>query len=51
MNLVEILDRICIKAPLVSAEQQAVINELVEVLAQAQRGPHPYFLKGAVGSL
>jgi len=48
MNLVEILDRTCIKAPLVAHEKQAVINELVDVLAQAKRVQNPDLLKEAV---
>ncbi len=48
MNLLEILDRSCIKAPLESTEKQAVINELVDVLAECGRVGNPDALKEAV---
>lgn len=48
MNLLELLDRSCIKAPLESTEKQAVINELVDVLAACDRVGNPGALKEAV---
>lgn len=48
MNLLEILSSDCIKAPLESTEKRAVIDELVDVLANCGRVPDPDSLKQAV---
>lgn len=48
MNLLEITGRECIRAPLRATEKRAVIDELVDVLADAGRVADPDALKQAV---
>jgi fructose-specific phosphotransferase system IIA component len=48
MNLLDILSPACIKAPLESSDKKSVIEELVDVLAQAGKVKDPAALKNAV---
>lgn len=48
MNLLDILTQDCIKAPLSSTDKKGVIEELVDVLAAADRTQDPTSLKEAV---
>ncbi|MFZ4574539.1 MAG: PTS sugar transporter subunit IIA [Phycisphaerales bacterium] len=48
MNLLDILSLDCIRAPLVATEKRAVINELVDLLAGANRVQDAAGLKDAV---
>lgn len=48
MNLLDILSSDCIRAPLVSLDKRSVIDELVDVLAEAGRVPASKALKEAI---
>jgi fructose-specific phosphotransferase system IIA component len=50
MNLIDILSPCCVSAPLISNEKQSVIDELVDLLANANKVDDAQSLKDAVWS-
>lgn len=48
MNLLDFLSPECIRAPLIAQDKRGVIDELVDVLAEAGKVPDPNALKEAI---